>query len=194
MLKAFWNFLHFEKKFITFNAKNLGTISQRAAKLLAVKFGVLPGSNHSQSSMASNFAALWLTDPKFSALKDLNLFQTVSKVQETSSVLRVSFAWSKWPHFKSAYLLRGPFVLLSIVSKHFCVLFLHNYTKFYFQAAEVFLLMFFGHHSIIMSQLYKYRSHPQQIVLSNVEFEVFWGFLLSWFVEKFIKTQASKNL
>ena len=37
-------------------------------------------SNHSQSLMASNFAALWSTDPKFLALKDLNPFKTVSKV------------------------------------------------------------------------------------------------------------------
>ena len=33
-----------------------------------------PGSNHSQSLMASNFAALLPTDLKFSALKDLNPF------------------------------------------------------------------------------------------------------------------------
>ena len=38
---------------------------------------------------ASNFAAL-----KFSALKDLNLFKTVSKFQETSIILRVYFALS----------------------------------------------------------------------------------------------------
>ena len=35
------------------------------------------GSNHSQSLMAGKFAALWPTDPKFSAFKDLNLFKTV---------------------------------------------------------------------------------------------------------------------
>ena len=68
-----------------------------------------PGLNHSQSLMAGNFAALWPTDSKFSALKDLNLFQTVSKVQEASSILRVGFALSKWPHFNSAYLLRVPY-------------------------------------------------------------------------------------
>ena len=69
-----------------------------------------PGQNHSQSLMAGNFAALWPTDPKFSAIKDLNPFQTVSKVQEASSILRVAFALSKWPHFNSIYLVRVPFL------------------------------------------------------------------------------------
>ena len=36
-----------------------------------------PGSNHSQTLMAGNFAALLSTDPKFSALKDLNPFKIV---------------------------------------------------------------------------------------------------------------------
>ena len=34
-----------------------------------------PGSNHSQTLMAGNFAALWPKDPTFSALKDLNPFK-----------------------------------------------------------------------------------------------------------------------
>ena len=59
---------------------------------------------------ASNFATLWLTDPKFLALKDLNLFKTVSKVQEASIILGVYFALSKWPHFNSVYLVRVPFL------------------------------------------------------------------------------------
>ena len=41
---------------------------------------------------AGNFAALSPTDPKFLALKDLNPFKTVCKVQKTSSILRVGFA------------------------------------------------------------------------------------------------------
>ena len=64
----------------------------------AIAFGPdssAPGSNHSQSLMASNFAALSPTDPKFSALKDLNPFSTVSKVQEAGSILKVGFALSK---------------------------------------------------------------------------------------------------
>ena len=65
-----------------------------------------PGSNHSQILMAGNFAALWPRDAKFSALKDLNLFKILWKVQEASSILRVGFALSNWPHFNSIYLLR----------------------------------------------------------------------------------------
>ena len=37
--------------------------------------------------MAGNFAALWPTDAKFSALKDLFRFQTYAKVQEASGIL-----------------------------------------------------------------------------------------------------------
>ena len=48
-----------------------------------------PGQVHSQSLMASNFAALSPTDPKFSALKDLNPFSTLSKGQEAGSILKV---------------------------------------------------------------------------------------------------------
>ena len=56
------------------------------------------GSNHSQSLMDSNFAALWSTDPKFLAVKDLNPFSTMYKVQEDSRILRMGFDLSKWPH------------------------------------------------------------------------------------------------
>ena len=52
----------------------------------------------------SNFAALSPTDPKFSALKDLITFLTVSKVQEAGSILKVGFALSKGPHLHRAYL------------------------------------------------------------------------------------------
>ena len=54
--------------------------------------------------MAGNFAALWPIDPKFLALKDVNPFKTVTKVQEASSILRVGFALWKWPHLHRAYL------------------------------------------------------------------------------------------
>ena len=63
------------KKIRSFDAKNLGSVDLRAAKLLVVKVGdlkkslppypgptrtsrVCAGSNHSQSLMAVNFAAL----------------------------------------------------------------------------------------------------------------------------------------
>ena len=45
--------------------------------------------------MAGNFAALWSSDPKLIAFKDLNLLKTVSKFQEASSILKVGFTLSK---------------------------------------------------------------------------------------------------
>ena len=92
------------------------SVGQRAAKLLAVNVRGLkkksaiwprqhsnqsarvrggPGSNHSQSLMAGNFAALLSTELKFSELKDLNPFKTLPKAQEASSILKVGFALSK---------------------------------------------------------------------------------------------------
>ena len=53
---------------------------------------------------ASKFAALWSTDPKFWALKDLNLFLKRVKFQRTGSILKVVFVLSKWPHFHRVYL------------------------------------------------------------------------------------------
>ena len=60
---------------------------------------------------ACNFAALWPTDPKFLALKDLNPFKTESKVQKTSSILRVGFALPKWPHFHRAYVVGDVYLI-----------------------------------------------------------------------------------
>ena len=119
MLLATWFLMCFFKRFRSFNAKNLGSAGQRAAKLLAVKVGGLKKksasrprpqsasllgfdsrsrSNHSESLMAGNFAAHWPTDPKFSALKHLNFLKKHTKNQEASSILRVVFTLSKWPH------------------------------------------------------------------------------------------------
>ena len=108
----------------------MGSVGQRVSKLPALKVGGLkkksvawprphsnhsalvrdvPGSNHSQSLMAGNFAALWPTDLKFSALKDLIPFSIVSKVQDASSILKVVFALSKRPHLHRAYLVTVSF-------------------------------------------------------------------------------------
>ena len=78
-LLASWFFIYFLKRFKSFNTVNMGSVGQRASKLLAVKFGGLkkksaiwprplsnqsagfrqrPGSNLSQSLTDSNFAAL----------------------------------------------------------------------------------------------------------------------------------------
>ena len=48
--------------------------------------------------MAGNFAALWPTDFKFLAIKDLNRIKKYTKNQEAASILRVIFALSKLPH------------------------------------------------------------------------------------------------
>ena len=119
MLLASWFLVCFFKRFRCLNAENLGSVGQRAAKLLAVKVGGLKKksagrprpqsasllgfdsrsrSNHSESLMAGNFAAHWPTDPKFSALKHLNFLKKHTKNQEASSILRVVFTLSKWPH------------------------------------------------------------------------------------------------
>ena len=125
MLAASWFFVYLFEMFRSFFAENLESVGQRASKLLAVKVGGLKkksalrpkcvqarlarprlclGSNHSQTLSNSNFAALCYTDPKFSALKDLNIFQIVWKFQEASNILRVAFGLSKQPHFNS----KGP--------------------------------------------------------------------------------------
>ena len=118
MLRSSWNFDTVFKKIRSFDAENLGSVGQRAAKLLAVKVGGLKKvcqpapapvsqcarvrtpapSNHSQSLMAGNFAALWPTDSKFLATKDLNLLKKHTKNQMASSILKVVFALSKSPH------------------------------------------------------------------------------------------------
>ena len=66
--------------------------------------------------MAGNFTTLWLTDPEFSALKDLNPFKIVSKVQDASSILRVIFAHSNWPHLHRDYLVTVRFHLILAVA------------------------------------------------------------------------------
>ena len=53
---------------------------------------------------ASNFEALWPTDFRLTAIKDLNLLKKRTKNQEAGSILKVSFALSKRPHFHRAYL------------------------------------------------------------------------------------------
>ena len=119
MLPVSWTLNIVEKGLRYFNAENLGSVGQRASKLPAVKVGghkkksadrprplsnqsarirVVPGSNHSQSLMAGHFAALWPTDSKFSAIKDLNLLKKYTKNQEADSILKVDFVLSKWPH------------------------------------------------------------------------------------------------
>ena len=137
MLPASWTLNTVEKGFRFFNAENLGSVGERAAKLLAIKlrewFDFARGSNPGRLAdwgrgqmadffsrpptlTASNFAALWPTNPKFSALKNLNPFSTVFKVQEAGSILKVGFAFSKWPHLHRAYQVRVCRVMTTTVS------------------------------------------------------------------------------
>ena len=61
--------------------------------------------------MAGNFAALWPTDSKFSAIKDLNFLKKHTKNQVASSILKVLFAFSKWPHLHKAYVVRDVYLI-----------------------------------------------------------------------------------
>ena len=55
--------------------------------------------------MADNFAALNPTHSKFLATKDLNLLKKHNKNQLASRILKVVFAFSKWPHLHRAYII-----------------------------------------------------------------------------------------
>ena len=65
---------------------------------------------------AGNFAALLPIDPKFLALKDLNLLKRQIKNQEDSNNFRIDFALSKRPHLHRAYLVIVRFNLILAVS------------------------------------------------------------------------------
>ena len=88
------------------NAVNIGSVDQRASKLLAVKVGGLKkksanrprphlnhsaqirlhqGSKHSQTLTASNFEALRPTNFILTAKKDLNLLKTISKIKRLAA-------------------------------------------------------------------------------------------------------------
>ena len=119
MLLATWFLVCFFKRFRSFVAENLESVGQRAANLPAIKLwkwlerdresnpGRLADWGRGRLAdfflrpptlTAINFAALWPADSKFSALKDLNLLKKHTKNQEASSILRVVFTLSKWPH------------------------------------------------------------------------------------------------
>ena len=100
MLLASWFLVCFFKRFRCLNAENLGSVSQRAAKLPATKLWELLDCARNRTEAdwfkwgrgrpadfflrpstltASNFAALWPTDPKFSAFKHLQLLKKHKK-------------------------------------------------------------------------------------------------------------------
>ena len=125
MLLASWFLVYFLKNFTSYKAKNLGSVGWRAVKLPAIKLENDSTASRTRTEAdwfvwgrgrladfflrpptltAGNFAALWPTDPKFWALKDLILLKKYIKNQETSSILKVDFALSMWPHFHRVYL------------------------------------------------------------------------------------------
>jgi len=113
MLPASWTFAMLWNEIRSLNTVDLKSIAQWAAKLLAFKVEVLkkksaisaipnevyasaiglglslPGFNNSQSLMADNFAAFWLSNLILTAFKNLTPFQIFSKFQEAGSILRV---------------------------------------------------------------------------------------------------------
>ena len=130
MLLASWFLVCFFRRLRSFNDKNLRSVGQRAAKLPAIKLWEWfdPGCSRTRADrfecgrgwkadfffrpptlMTDIFAALWHTDLKFLSLKDLNLLKKHTKNQEASSILRVVFALSKWPHLHRAYVVSGGF-------------------------------------------------------------------------------------
>ena len=62
-----------------------------------------------------NFEAIWSKDLKFLAIRDLNRLKKYVKYQEASSILRMSFALSKWPHLHKAYVVTVPFIQILAV-------------------------------------------------------------------------------
>ena len=62
-----------------------------------------------------NFEAIWSEDLTFLAMKDLNCLKKYAKYQEASSILKVGFALSKWPHLHRAYVVTVPFILILAV-------------------------------------------------------------------------------
>ena len=120
MLLASWFLMCFLKRFRSLNTKNLGSVGQRAANLPAIKVWEWfdPGPPRTRADWfecgrgrmadffvrpptltTGNFEAIWPKDLKFSAIKDLNRLKKYAKYQEASSILKVDFALSKWPHF-----------------------------------------------------------------------------------------------
>ena len=85
ILLTSWLLVYLFKRFRSFNAETLGSLNQRAQR-------------RPPTLTAGNFKALWSKDPKFLALIVRNLLKKHTKNQEASSILKVGFALSKWPH------------------------------------------------------------------------------------------------
>ena len=151
MLLAIWFLVCFFKRFRSFVAENLESVGQRATNLLAIKLwewldrdresnpGTLADWGRGRLAdfflrpptlTASSFEALWPTDSKFLAIKDLNLLKMYTKNQEASSILRVDFALSKWPHLHRFYQVTVCSVLTAAVSYPSSATIQHKYTYY----------------------------------------------------------------
>ena len=145
MLLATWFLVWFFKRFRSIVAENLGSVGQRAAKLPAIKLWEwFDRAGHRTQAdwfewgrgrladfflrpptlTASNLAALWPTNPKFLALKDLILLKKHTKIQVASSILKVVFAFSNWPHLHWAYVMSGCIFFATAVRRTSMKLFL----------------------------------------------------------------------
>ena len=76
-----------------------------------------PGSSHGQLDVPQsltdhNCAAFWPTETHSTSFERSDILSD----QETSSLFRIGFALSKWPHFNSVYLL-GVFTVFSATVK-----------------------------------------------------------------------------
>ena len=102
---ASWTFDTVYKRYRSFNAKNLRSVDQRVAKLLAIKLSACtlfslygqrvckrlrPGFDCARGQI---ILKVWWPV----TLQSFDL-QTLSKFQEASRILRMVFALSKWPH------------------------------------------------------------------------------------------------
>ena len=136
MLPASWKFGTPYNGLRSFYDRNMGSVGQRAAKLLAIKLWEWfdPGTTRIWADRFDqgwgrvadffmrpptlttvNFEAIWQKDLKFLEIKDLNCLKKYAKYQEASSILWVGFALSKWPHLHRAYVVTMPFILILAV-------------------------------------------------------------------------------
>ena len=148
ILLGSWAFNTVLKRFGTFNAENLGSVDQRAAKLPVIKLWEWLDRDRIRTRAdwfkwgrgrtadfflrpptlkAGNFEALLCTDPIFTALKVLNPLKKYNKNQEASYNFKLGFALSNRPHFNSVYLVRVPF--LNGIAVHVAWLFNRKHQK-----------------------------------------------------------------
>ena len=128
--------------FRSFNDVNLGSGGQRTEKLPPIKVWEWfdPGPPRTRADWfecgrgrmadffvrpptltTDNFEAIWSKDIKFSAINDLNRLKKYAKYQEASSIFKVCFALSKWPHLHKAYVVKGSLFNLGTVNYLCCI-------------------------------------------------------------------------